>query len=284
MEFSLVCHLFRNGRPNFDNVYSAAVFVQRVYFVYRSVREAQSPRHSTDDKPARRKDPPDRYRQSPVDNFSNRSHDRSHDYAEIKRERRNSRERVNEDHKSSVEIHMTDREREHQRDRLTEQPTVKPSHKADNTLRGSLRRDRRSPPLMQDRQFKSPPQHRIHIEQASDTQVSANEDIQDTDFSKQHLDPNSAVAKSSRSNRRKLEIMNRNDSLSSDPSDCVRPPPPKPHKHKRGKKQRQHSVSSSDDEIRSTPECSSCEEQDIESESVSEKGKTDVVIVVVTIM
>ncbi|XP_052764130.1 regulating synaptic membrane exocytosis protein 2-like [Mya arenaria] len=66
--------------------------------------------------------------------------------------------------------------------------------------------------------------------------------------------------------------MFRNDSLSSDPSDCVRPPPPKPHKHKRGKKQRQHSVSSSDEEIRSTPECSSCEEQDIESESVSEKG------------
>lgn len=166
---------------------------------------------------------------------------------------------------------MTDRERD--RDQLS----MKGSHKGsmDNVSRSGSRRDRRSPPMVQDRQFKSPPQHRhfIHIEQASDTQVSATEDIQDADLSKQHLDPNSAVAKSSRSNRRKLESIIRNDSLSSDPSDCVRPPPPKPHKHKRGKKQRQHSVSSSDDEIRSTPECSSCEEQDIESESVSEKGK-----------
>lgn len=89
---------------------------------------------------------------------------------------------------------------------------------------------------------------------------------------KQHLDPNSAANKSSRTNRRKVESMLRNDSLSSDPSDCVRPPPPKPHKHKKGKKQRQQSISSSDDEIRSTPECSSCEEPDMESESVSEKA------------
>ncbi|KAH7968963.1 hypothetical protein HPB52_013214 [Rhipicephalus sanguineus] len=60
----------------------------------------------------------------------------------------------------------------------------------------------------------------------------------------------------------------RNDSLSSDQSECVRPPPPKPHRHKRGRKMRQRSLSSSDDEARSTPDCSSCEE----SESVSEKG------------
>ncbi len=53
----------------------------------------------------------------------------------------------------------------------------------------------------------------------------------------QHLDPSSAATggKSTRS-RRKLDPMFRNDSLSSDPSDCVRPPPPKPHKHKKGKK------------------------------------------------
>ena len=90
---------------------------------------------------------------------------------------------------------------------------------------------------------------------------------------RQHLDPSSAVAKTSRS-RRKLDSMLRNDSLSSDPSDCVRPPPPKPHKHKKGKKQRQASLSSSDDEIQTTPECTSCDEQEIESESVSEKGKS----------
>ena len=147
-------------------------------------------------------------------------------------------------------------------------------------------RDRRSP-TFQDRlrdsqtpyieQYKSPPIHRhfIHVEQASDTPSAAEEatEADRIDRSKQHLDPNSAAGKSSRNNRRKLESMLRNDSLSSDPSDCVRPPPPKPHKHKRGKKQRQHSLSSSDDDVRSTPECSSCEEVDLESESVSEKGK-----------
>ena len=93
------------------------------------------------------------------------------------------------------------------------------------------------------------------------------------DIRRQHLDPSSAVTKTTKSRRNKMESMLRNDSLSSDPSDCVRPPPPKPHKHKRGKKQRQRSLSSSDDEIRSTPECTSCDEQEIESESVSEKGR-----------
>ena len=66
--------------------------------------------------------------------------------------------------------------------------------------------------------------------------------------------------------------MLRNDSLSSDPSDCVvRPPPPKPYKHRKGKnKQRRTSFSSSDDELQTTPDCTSGDEQDIES--VSEKG------------
>ncbi|XP_075743078.1 rab3 interacting molecule isoform X2 [Rhipicephalus microplus] len=72
--------------------------------------------------------------------------------------------------------------------------------------------------------------------------------------------------------RRKVDPVVRNDSLSSDQSECVRPPPPKPHRHKRGRKMRQRSLSSSDDEARSTPDCSSCEE----SESVSEKGEADV--------
>ncbi|XP_006816755.2 regulating synaptic membrane exocytosis protein 2-like [Saccoglossus kowalevskii] len=70
--------------------------------------------------------------------------------------------------------------------------------------------------------------------------------------------------------------MIRNDSLSSDQSECVRPPPPKPHKHKKGsRKARQLSLSSSDEEIRSTPECTSCEDVEIESESVSEKGELE---------
>lgn len=119
--------------------------------------------------------------------------------------------------------------------------------------------------------------HRILIEHASDTQLGP-DDIREMQriHDRRHLDPNSARtagSAASRNNRKKMESMLRNDSLSSDPSDCVRPPPPKPHKHKRSKKQRQQSLSSSDDEIRSTPECSSCEEQDLESESVSEKGK-----------
>lgn len=88
---------------------------------------------------------------------------------------------------------------------------------------------------------------------------------------KNHLDPSSANSRS-RGGRKKMDAVMRNDSLSSDQSESVRPPPPKPHKHKRGKKQRQRSLSSSDDEIRSTPECTSGDDQEIESESVSEKG------------
>lgn len=92
-----------------------------------------------------------------------------------------------------------------------------------------------------------------------------------------HLDPSSAAASSrnTRSNRRKLESMLRNDSLSSDPSDCVvRPPPPKPYKHRRGRnKHRRASFSSSDDEMQTTPDCTSGDEPELESESVSEKGK-----------
>uniref|UniRef100_A0A4W3JBT1 Regulating synaptic membrane exocytosis 1 n=1 Tax=Callorhinchus milii TaxID=7868 RepID=A0A4W3JBT1_CALMI len=89
-----------------------------------------------------------------------------------------------------------------------------------------------------------------------------------------HLDPSSAAVQ--RAKREKSETMLRNDSLSSDQSESVRPPPPKPHKTKRalGKK-RQMSVSSSEDEGASTPEYTSCEDVEIESESVSEKGDLD---------
>ncbi|XP_057195808.1 regulating synaptic membrane exocytosis protein 2 isoform X2 [Triplophysa rosa] len=85
----------------------------------------------------------------------------------------------------------------------------------------------------------------------------------------QHLDPVSAVWKSK---REKMESMLRNDSLSSDQSESVRPPPPKPHKSKRGGKMRQVSLSSSEEELATTPEYTSCEDVEIESESVSEKG------------
>ncbi|XP_039506540.1 regulating synaptic membrane exocytosis protein 2 isoform X12 [Pimephales promelas] len=85
----------------------------------------------------------------------------------------------------------------------------------------------------------------------------------------QLLDPASAVRKSK---REKMDSMLRNDSLSSDQSESVRPPPPKPHKTKRGGKMRQVSLSSSEEELATTPEYTSCEDVEIESESVSEKG------------
>jgi hypothetical protein len=102
------------------------------------------------------------------------------------------------------------------------------------------------------------------------------------------MDPRSMAGRT----RRKLDSTFRNDSLSSDQSECLqqqRPPPPKPHKHKKGPSSsgslghlghhssrhsgRPFGVSSSDEEIRSTPECTSCGEEEMESESVSEKGK-----------
>ncbi|XP_054676937.1 regulating synaptic membrane exocytosis protein 1 isoform X37 [Grus americana] len=94
-------------------------------------------------------------------------------------------------------------------------------------------------------------------------------------FKKQsRLDPSSAILMR-KAKREKMETMLRNDSLSSDQSESVRPSPPKPHRAKRGGKKRQMSVSSSEEEGASTPEYTSCEDVEIESESVSEKGDLD---------
>ncbi|KAJ7985607.1 hypothetical protein DPEC_G00353820 [Dallia pectoralis] len=84
-----------------------------------------------------------------------------------------------------------------------------------------------------------------------------------------YLDPSSAVRKTK---REKMDTMLRNDSLSSDQSESIRPPPPKPHKTKKGVKMRQVSLSSSEEELATTPEYTSCDDVEIESESVSEKG------------
>ncbi|XP_044933971.1 regulating synaptic membrane exocytosis protein 2 isoform X39 [Mustela putorius furo] len=99
-------------------------------------------------------------------------------------------------------------------------------------------------------------------------------DLRRTDLLRKqhHLDPSSAVRKTK---REKMETMLRNDSLSSDQSESVRPPPPKPHKSKKGGKMRQVSLSSSEEELASTPEYTSCDDVEIESESVSEKGDMD---------
>ncbi|KAM4865955.1 regulating synaptic membrane exocytosis protein 1 isoform 21-T21 [Thomomys bottae] len=88
------------------------------------------------------------------------------------------------------------------------------------------------------------------------------------------LDPGSAVLLR-KAKREKVETMLRNDSLSSDQSESVRPSPPKPHRSRRGGKKRQMSVSSSEEEGVSTPEYTSCEDVELESESVSEKGDLD---------
>ncbi|XP_034144888.1 regulating synaptic membrane exocytosis protein 2 isoform X5 [Esox lucius] len=87
-----------------------------------------------------------------------------------------------------------------------------------------------------------------------------------------YLDPSSAVRKTK---REKMDTMLRNDSLSSDQSESIRPPPPKPHKTKKGGKMRQISLSSSEEELATTPEYTSCDDVEIESESVSEKGDLD---------
>lgn len=65
----------------------------------------------------------------------------------------------------------------------------------------------------------------------------------------------------------------RKDSQSSDQSESLRPPPPRPYKSKRGVNKRQMSISSSEEEGGSTPEYTSCE--DVDMESVSEKGQSD---------
>lgn len=86
-----------------------------------------------------------------------------------------------------------------------------------------------------------------------------------------HLDPSAALVNNR--SRRRIDPMVRNDSMSSDQSESVKPRPPRPHKSKnRDRKPRQHSISSSDDEIQSTPDCTTSGEEH-ESESISEKGK-----------
>ncbi|KAM4749848.1 regulating synaptic membrane exocytosis protein 1 isoform 19-T19 [Anableps anableps] len=65
----------------------------------------------------------------------------------------------------------------------------------------------------------------------------------------------------------------RKDSQSSDQSESLRPPPPRSYKGKRGINKRQMSISSSEEEGGSTPEYTSCE--DVDMESVSEKGDLD---------
>ncbi|XP_057698436.1 regulating synaptic membrane exocytosis protein 1 isoform X5 [Corythoichthys intestinalis] len=65
----------------------------------------------------------------------------------------------------------------------------------------------------------------------------------------------------------------RKDSQSSEQSESLRPPTSRSYKSKRGVNKRQMSISSSEEEGGSTPEYTSCE--DVDMESVSEKGDWD---------
>ncbi|XP_076330030.1 regulating synaptic membrane exocytosis protein 2-like [Tachypleus tridentatus] len=181
-------------------------------------------------------------------------------------ERRPSRENVNQNYEREPQERHRDHEHRSRRD-MSGVRHVHPDDKRDSSYRQKL------PSSSEREHYVVKP-----VVRPSDLESRARPEYI---IRRNHLDPSSASVATTDSrgrsnnnnNRRKIESVVRNDSLSSDQSECVRPPPPKPHKHKRGKKQRQRSLSSSDDEIRSTPEYSSCEEQDIESESVSEKGE-----------
>uniref|UniRef100_A0AAY4D3Q5 Regulating synaptic membrane exocytosis 2b n=1 Tax=Denticeps clupeoides TaxID=299321 RepID=A0AAY4D3Q5_9TELE len=80
-----------------------------------------------------------------------------------------------------------------------------------------------------------------------------------------HLDPSSAMR---RGKPDEVDGMLRNDSLSSDQSETVRPPGNQSHRSRRTGKMRQTgSFSSSEEELATTPEYTSCEDVDLESES-----------------
>ncbi|XP_041931990.1 regulating synaptic membrane exocytosis protein 2 isoform X1 [Alosa sapidissima] len=87
-----------------------------------------------------------------------------------------------------------------------------------------------------------------------------------------HLDPSSAMRRTSRDGKA-ADGMLRNDSLSSDQSESVvRPSPPRAHRSKHmGKMRQTGSFSSSEEELATTPEYTSCE--DVELESHSQRGK-----------
>ncbi|XP_037391251.1 regulating synaptic membrane exocytosis protein 2 isoform X2 [Pygocentrus nattereri] len=89
-----------------------------------------------------------------------------------------------------------------------------------------------------------------------------------------HLDPSSALHRS-KAGREKMDGMLRNDSLSSDQSESVRPPRPHRSRHRTGKLRAMGSFSSSEEELATTPEYTSCEDVELESESISEKGDMD---------
>ncbi|XP_051981991.1 regulating synaptic membrane exocytosis protein 1 isoform X2 [Xyrauchen texanus] len=90
---------------------------------------------------------------------------------------------------------------------------------------------------------------------------------------KGHLEPGCAAFLHRAKREKAAEILCKDSSLSSDQSESLRPPPPRAYRPKRGFNKRQMSISSSEEDGGSTPEYTSCE--DVEIESVSEKGEWD---------
>ncbi|XP_060717062.1 regulating synaptic membrane exocytosis protein 1 isoform X3 [Tachysurus vachellii] len=88
---------------------------------------------------------------------------------------------------------------------------------------------------------------------------------------KGYLEPGSVALLHKTKREKAAESFRKDSSLSSDQSECLRPPPPRAYKPKRGLNKRQMSISSSEEEGGSTPEYTSCEDV----ESISEKGDWD---------
>ncbi|XP_076158028.1 regulating synaptic membrane exocytosis protein 2 isoform X5 [Alosa pseudoharengus] len=91
-----------------------------------------------------------------------------------------------------------------------------------------------------------------------------------------HLDPSSAMRRTSRDGKA-ADGMLRNDSLSSDQSESVvRPSPPRAHRSKHmGKMRQTGSFSSSEEELATTPEYTSCEDVELESELIWQRADMD---------
>lgn len=95
-------------------------------------------------------------------------------------------------------------------------------------------------------------------------------ELRDGHGSTGYLAPSSAALLHKTKREKAAESFRKDSSLSSDQSECLRPPPPRAYRSKRVHNKRQMSISSSEEEGGSTPEYTSCE--DVEMESVSEKG------------
>ncbi|XP_046692986.1 regulating synaptic membrane exocytosis protein 1 isoform X10 [Silurus meridionalis] len=118
-----------------------------------------------------------------------------------------------------------------------------------------------------------PPQKQGHS--GSHMSPGGSQDIRDgQDWGlKGYLEPGSAALLHRTKREKAAESFRKDSSLSSDQSECLRPPPPRAYRPKRGLNKRQMSISSSEEEGGSTPEYTSCE--DVEIESISEKGDWD---------